>query len=132
MNSESLPTASSSKAADNTEVLSRRIPDQGEDQEAVPVVPEGEAQASGHVGEQTPMDTGDWGRIQFDPQPHTAPETQAAPDSGRPPLPNEGSEPTPPVTSVQLEAPDRLLEALQGASVVEEHRTLMSAVIEKV
>ena len=37
-----------------------------------------------------------------------------------------------PVASVHPEAPDRLLEALQGAFVVEEHRTLMSVVIEKV
>ena len=40
--------------------------------------------------------------------------------------------PVPPVTSVQLEAPDSLLEALRGASVVDEHRTLMGTVIERV
>ena len=33
------------------------------------------------------------------------------------------------VTSVQPEAPDNLLEALQGASIYEEHRTIMSAVV---
>ena len=54
-----------------------------------------------------------------------------APDSGSPPLSNEGGEPTPPVTSVHPEAPDRLLEALQGTFIVEEHRTFMSTVIEK-
>ena len=43
-----------------------------------------------------------------------------------------GGEPTPLVTSVHLEAPDRLLEALRGSSIVEEHRTLMSKVIEKI
>ena len=37
-----------------------------------------------------------------------------------------------PVTSVQPEAPDNLLEALQGASIVDEHRVLMDTVIEKV
>ena len=37
-----------------------------------------------------------------------------------------------PVTPVQLEAPDNLLEALKGASIDEEHRTIMSAVIQKV
>ena len=36
------------------------------------------------------------------------------------------------MTSVRLEAPDNLLEALQGASIVEEHRTLMGMVVEKV
>ena len=38
----------------------------------------------------------------------------------------------PPVTSVQPEAPDNLLEALRGASIVDEHRALMGMVIEKV
>ena len=38
----------------------------------------------------------------------------------------------PPVTSIQLEAPDNLLEALRGASIVDEHYALMGTVIEKV
>ena len=33
---------------------------------------------------------------------------------------------------VQPETPDNMLEALQGASIDEEHRTIMSAVIQKV
>ena len=37
-----------------------------------------------------------------------------------------------PVTSVQPEAPDNLLEVLNSASIDEEHRTIMSAVIQKV
>ena len=37
-----------------------------------------------------------------------------------------------PATSVHPEAPDNLLEALNGASIKEEHRTVMSAVIQKV
>ena len=36
------------------------------------------------------------------------------------------------VTSVHPEAPDNLLGALRGASIDEEHRTIMSAVIKKV
>ena len=36
------------------------------------------------------------------------------------------------MSSVHLEAPDNLLEALHSASIDEEHRTIMSAVIEKV
>ena len=96
------------------------------------MVPKGETMAAKHMGEQTLMDTDDGGRIHFGPQPNTAPEVHVAPDSGRPPLSKEGGEPTPPVTSVHPEAPDRLLEALRGASIVEEHRTLMSTVIEKI
>ena len=37
-----------------------------------------------------------------------------------------------PMASVHPEAPDNLLEALRGASIDEEHRTIMSAVVEKV
>ena len=37
-----------------------------------------------------------------------------------------------PVTSVHPEAPDDLLGALRGASIDEEHCTIMSAVIKKV
>ena len=37
-----------------------------------------------------------------------------------------------PAASVQPEVPDNLLEALNGASIKEEHRTVMSAVIQKV
>ena len=40
--------------------------------------------------------------------------------------------PVPQMTSVQPEAPDNLLEALRGASIVDEHRVLMDTVIEKV
>ena len=36
------------------------------------------------------------------------------------------------MTSVAPEAPDSLLEVLRGASMFEQHRTLMSAVIQKV
>ena len=36
------------------------------------------------------------------------------------------------MTSVHSEAPDTLLEALQGASIVEEHRILMGTVVERV
>ena len=36
------------------------------------------------------------------------------------------------MASVHPEAPDNLLEALRGASIDEEHRTVMSAVVEKV
>ena len=53
------------------------------------------------------------------------------PDSGRQPLVREG-EPFVARTSATPEASDCLLEALRGASMDEEHRTLMSAVIQKV
>ena len=68
---------------------------------------------------------------EFGPQPNTAPEPPAVPGSGRRPPSKRGKTPVP-VTSVHPEAPDNLLEALCSASIDEERRTIMSAVIEKV
>ena len=77
------------------------------------------------------MDSDDGGCSKFGPQPDTAPEPPVVPDSGRQPL-TKGGEPPVPMTSVHPKASDNLLEALRGASIDEEHRTIMSAVIEKV
>ena len=63
--------------------------------------------------------------------PDSAPEPTVAPESGRRPLRKKGKTVTR-ATSVQPEAPDNLLEALNGTSIEEEHRTIMSAVIQKV
>ena len=63
--------------------------------------------------------------------PDSAPEPIVVSESGRRPLRKKGETATP-VTSVQPEAPDNLLEVLNGASIDEEHRTIMSAVIQKV
>ena len=65
------------------------------------------------------------------PGPDTTPERSVVPESGRRPLRKKGKTVTP-AASVQPEAPDNLLEALNGASIKEEHRTVMSAVIQKV
>ena len=54
-----------------------------------------------------------------------------APESGGRPLRKKGKTVTP-AASVQPDAPDILLEAFNGASIEEEHRTVMSAVIQKV
>ena len=62
--------------------------------------------------------------------PDSAPEPAVVPESGRRPLRKKGT--VTPAASVQLEAPDSLLEALNGASIEEEHHTVMSAVIQKV
>ena len=52
-------------------------------------------------------------------------------DTGRRPPSKRGKMPVP-VTSVHPEAPDNLLGAHRGASIDEEHRTIMSAVTKKV
>ena len=108
MNSDSIPTATSPRPADDTEVLSQRIPDQGE---TVLETPQGEIPDARHMGGKTPMDTDDRGRNKSGPQPDTVPEPAVVPDSGRQPLSKEG-EPPLPMTSVHPEASDNLLEAL--------------------
>ena len=65
------------------------------------------------------------------PRQDTAPEPSVVLESGRRP-PRKKGKPTMPVTPVHPEAPDNLLEVLNGASIDEEHRTITSAVIEKV
>ena len=80
MNNDSLLTASSPRPADDTEVLSQRIPDQGE---IVLETPPGEIPVAGHMGGKTPMDSDNGGRSKSAPQPNTAPETQVVPNLGR-------------------------------------------------
>ena len=63
--------------------------------------------------------------------PDSTPEPALVPESDRRPRRKKGKTVTP-AASVQPEAPDNLLEALQSASIEEEHRTIMSAVIQKV
>ena len=63
--------------------------------------------------------------------PNSAREPPVVPDSGRRPPSKRGKTATP-AASVQPEVPDNLLEALNSASIEEEHRTVMSAVIQKV
>ena len=122
MNSGSLPTASTPCPADNIEMLSQQAPGQ---EEVVLEAPQGNLPDSRHKGDRTPKGS------KSGLEPDTAPEPSMVPDSSRRP-PSKRSEPTEPVTSVQPEAPDNLLEALNGASIDEEHRTGMSAVIQKV
>ena len=122
MNSDSLPTASSPRPTDNVEVLSQQAPGQGE---AVLGAPRGDLPDPGRKGSRTPMS------FRFGPQPNTAPESSVILDSGgRPRV--KGGKPPVPMSSIYPEAPDNLLEVLRGASIDEEHRTIMSAVIEKV
>ena len=63
--------------------------------------------------------------------PDTAPESSTVPDHGRR-TPSKRSKPSEPAASVQLEVPDNLLEVLEGASIDEEHHTIMSTVVQKV
>ena len=122
MNSTSLPAASCPHAAGGAEVGSQKRPSQ---EEGVPEVPQGNLPDFGHEGDQTPKGS------EFGPGPDSASEPSVVPESGRRP-PRKKGKPMTPVASVQPEAPDNLLEALNGASIEEEHCTVMSAVIQKV
>ena len=77
------------------------------------------------------MGTDGGGRVPFGPQSDIIPETCTAPEFGQQPSSKGGDVPFPLVASVQPEAPDDLLEALQGASIVDEHRVLMGMVIKR-
>ena len=63
--------------------------------------------------------------------PDTALESSIVPDRDRQ-TPSKRSKPSEPAASVQLKVPDNLLEVLEGASIDEEHSTIMSTVIQKV
>ena len=115
----SLPTATSPHPTNDAEVASQQVPSQeGVVQEA----PQGDLPDSRRKGDRTPKGS------KSGLEPDTAPEPSTVPDSGRRP-PSKRSKPTEPVTSVQPEAPENLLETLNGASIDEEHRTVMSVVI---
>ena len=104
---DSLPTASTPRDADDAEVGSQEGTHQ---EEEAPEVPQGNLPDFG---------------------PDSAPEPAVVPESGGRPLRKKGKTVTP-AAPVQPEAPDNLLEALKGASIEEEHRTVMSVVIQKV
>ena len=104
---------------DDAEVLSQQVPSR---EEVVLEAPQGDLPDSRRKGDKTPKGS------ESGLEPDTAPEPSTVPDSGRQP-PSKRSKPTEPVTSVKLEAPDNFLDTLNGASIDEEHRTIMSAVI---
>ena len=118
----SLLTATSPRPTDDAEVLSQQVPSR---EEVVLEVPQGDLPDSRSKGDETPRGSKSGSR------PDTAPEPSKVPESGGGP-PSKRSKSTVPAASVQPEAPDNMLEALQGASINEEHRAIMSAVIQKV
>ena len=122
MDSASLPTASSPLPTDDAEVESQKGLDQ---EEVVLEAPQGDLPDSRPKGGKAPKGS------KSGPGPDTAPEPSSVPESGGRRLHKKGK-PATPVTSIHPDAPDNLLEALNNASINEEHRTVMSAVIQKV
>ena len=95
MDSGSLPAAFSPKAMGDTEVLSRRMPEQ---EAMVPETPQGKIPGAGHMGGKTPMDYADGNYSKSGSQTVTAPEPTKVPYSNKQPLAKEG-EPAVPMTS---------------------------------
>ena len=104
----SLPTATTPRPADDTEVLSQRLLERGE---VTLEAPQGGIPDIGHAGFKIPVDHVDDSHSKPGSQPNTVPEPPMVPDSGRRPLAREG-EPSVPMTSATPEASDSLLEAL--------------------
>ena len=93
-------------------MASQQVPSQ---EEMVLEAPQGDLPDSRRKGDRTPKGC----------------KSGLEPDTGRQP-PSKRSKPTEPVTSVQPEASDNVPETLNSASINEEHRTVMSVVIQKV
>ena len=129
MESGTPPKAPSFEQANTTEASSQRDPGQGGEEKTVKAAPGGLTSGAGHMGEKFPMGADGGGHLEFGSQPDTVPETNTALESGRQPLSAGGGIPA---TSVQPEVSDALLVALKSASIVDEHRALMGAVIEKI
>ena len=124
---DSLPTATSPRPAEDTEVLSQRIPEQGA---TIMETPQGKILDAEHMGGKTPMDYADGSRSKSGSPPVNAPEPSRVPDASGQPLAKEG-EPAVPMTSAHPEEWDNLLEALRGASIDDEHHTLMSMLLRR-
>ena len=72
------------------------------------------------------------GHLESGLQPDTSLETHKVLESDRRPPPPGGVMPALPTASVQPEVPDTLLAMPKGASIIDEHRVLMGALIEKI
>ena len=118
----SVPPAVSHRTADDAEVASQRAPGQ---EEAVLEGPQGDLPDPRSEGDKTPQDS----KSGF--KPDTVLESSTILDHCRR-TPSKRSQPSEPAAPVQPEVPDNLLEVLDGASIDEEHRTIMSTVIQKV
>src|SRR3954465_1570765 len=116
---DSVPPAVSPRKGDNAEAESRQM-----GQEVVLEEPQGNPQDPRSTGGKTLQGS------QSGVKPDAVPDSTVRAHGGQ--TPSKRSKPSEPATSVQPEAPDNLLEALKGATIDEEHRTVMSTVIQKV
>ena len=132
MESGTPPKAPSSKQVHNTEASSQKDPGQGGKEKTVKAALGGQTTGAGHVGKKIPMGADGGGDPKFGSQPDAIPKIYTAPESSGQPPSAGGGVPVPSATSVQPEVSDALLVALKSASIIDEHRALMGAVIEKI
>ena len=132
MESGTPPKAPSSKPVHNTEASSQKDPGQGGKGKTVKAAPGGQTSGAGLMGKKIPMGADGGGHPEFGSHPDAIPEIYTAPESSRQPPSAGGVVPAPSATSVQPEVSDALLVASQDASIVDEHRAPMGAVIEKI
>ena len=132
MDSGTPPKAPSPKHVSGTEASSQRDLGQGGEEEIVKAAPGGQTSGAGDMGEKIPMGVIGRSHLEFGSQPDAILETNTAPESSRRPPSAGGGVLVPPAISVQPEVSDALLAALKSASIVDEHRALMGAVIEKI
>ena len=84
------------------------------------------------MGATVPINIDGGGDLRSGPQPDMVLGTFKVAGAGEQPPLTEGDQPAPPATSVQAELLGGLSTALKSASIVDEHRALMGAVIEKI
>src|SRR3954470_17243196 len=106
----SVPPAVFPRGADDAEVAPRQASGQ---EEIVLEEPQGNPPDPRSKGDETPQGS----KSAFVPD--TAPDSTVMGHGGR--TPSKRSKPSEAATSVQLEAPDNLLEVLEGAAIDEEH-----------
>ena len=86
-----LPTYSPSAKGDDEEAYQRASLDRGKTPEIVRAAPQDDSRTAGYMGEKAPTETDGAGRVLFDPQPDSIPETCTAPESGKRPFPKGGA-----------------------------------------
>ena len=132
MESGTPPKVPSSKQVHNTMASSQKDPGPGGEDKTVKAAPGGQTSGAGHMGEKIPIRADGGGHPEFGSQPDAIPEIYTALELSRQPPSAKGGVHVPSATSVQPEVSDALLVALKSASIVDEHRALMGAVIEKI
>lgn len=80
------PAYSPSAKGDDEEASRRASLDRGKTPKIVRAAPQDDSRTTGYMGEKAPTETDGAGRVLFDPQSDSIPETYTAPESGKRPF----------------------------------------------